>query len=182
MQGVLFFKYMITKVEFGLLMHVELMKEDSESHVSHNLKAKTSCDRQTNVTRLNFSTPLVGRCKPLTLLLLWVTKTEFQARILSRQVMRIKKISTRGLMVDSITNSLNWHYKNGMADDRDNCCGDPGSYRVKESCYWNHETNADVTINSIDSIKKTFGLSLWKMLLFQTKWAKTRVIQIVGQV
>ena len=55
---------MITKVEFGLLIHVELMKEDSESHVSHNLKAKTFCDRQTNVTRLNFSTPLVDRYKP----------------------------------------------------------------------------------------------------------------------
>ena len=107
MQGVLFFKYMITKVEFGLLMHVELMKEDSESHVSHNLKAKTFCDRQTNVTRLNFSTPLMGRCKLFTLLFLSVTKTEFQARNLSRQVMRIKEISGRGLIVDSITNSLN---------------------------------------------------------------------------
>lgn len=95
---------MITKVEFGLLMHVELMKEDSESH---NLKAKTSCDRQTNVTPLNFSTPLMGRCKLFTLLFLSVTKTEFQARNLSRQVMRIKKISVRGLIVDSITNSLN---------------------------------------------------------------------------
>ena len=62
---------MITKVEFGLLMHVELMKEDSESHVSHNLKAKTSCDRQTNVTRMNFSTPLMGRCKLFTLLFLF---------------------------------------------------------------------------------------------------------------
>ena len=41
-----------------------------------------------------------------------------------------------------------------MADDRDNCCGDPGSYRVKVSCHWSHETNADVTVNSIDSIKK----------------------------
>ena len=102
-----FFKYMITKVEFGLLMHIELMKEDSESRLSHNLKAKTSCDRQTNVTRLNFSTPLVGRCKLFTLLFLSVTKTEFQARNLSRQVMRIKKISVRGLIVDSITNSLN---------------------------------------------------------------------------
>ena len=48
---------MITKVEFGLLMHIELMKEDSESRLSHNLKAKTSCDRQTNVTRLNFQRP-----------------------------------------------------------------------------------------------------------------------------
>ena len=93
---------MITKVEFGLLMHVELMKEDSESHVSHNLKAQTSCDRQTNVTRLNFSTPLVGRCKLFTILFLSVTKTEFQNRNLSRQVMRIKKISVRGLIVDSI--------------------------------------------------------------------------------
>ena len=130
------------------------MKEDSESHVSHNLKAKTSCDRQTNVTRLNFSTPLVGRCKLFTLLFLSVTKTEFQARNLSRQVMRIKKISVRGLIVDSITNSLNWHYKNSMADDRDNCCGDPECYRVKASCHWSHETNADVTINSIDSIRK----------------------------
>ena len=107
MQGLLFFKYMITKVEFGLLMHVELMKEDSESHVSHNLKAKTSCDRQTNVTRMNFSTPLMGRCKLFTLLFLSVTKRKFQARNLSRQVMRIKKISVRGLIVDSITNSLN---------------------------------------------------------------------------
>ena len=98
---------MITKVEFGLLMHIELMKEDSESRLSHNLKAKTSCDRQTNVTRLNFSTPLMGRCKLFTLLFLSVTKTEFQARNLSRQVMRIKKISVRGLIVDSITNSLN---------------------------------------------------------------------------
>ena len=88
-------------------MHVELTKEDSESHVSHNLKAKTFCDRQANVTRLNFSTPLVDRCKPLTLLFLSVTKTEFQARILSREVMRIKKILTRGLIVDSITNYLN---------------------------------------------------------------------------
>ena len=61
-------------------MHVELMKEDSESHVSHNLKAKTSCDRQTNVTRLNFSTPLVGRCKLFTLLFLSVTKTAFQGK------------------------------------------------------------------------------------------------------
>ena len=88
-------------------MHIELTKEDSESHVSHNLKAKTFCDRQTNVTRLNFSTPLVDRYKPLTLLFLSVTKTEFQARNLSRQVMRIKKISVRGLIVDSITNYLN---------------------------------------------------------------------------
>ena len=151
---------MITKVEFGLLMHVELMKEDSESHVSHNLKAKTSCDRQTNVTRLNFSTPLVGRCKLFTLLFLSVTKTEFQARNLSRQVMRIKKISVRGLIVDSITNSLNWHYKNSMADDRDNCCGDPGCYRVKASCHWSHETNADVTINSIDSIRKPLAIAM----------------------
>ena len=101
-----FFKYMITKVEFGLLMHIELMKEDSESRLSHNLKAKTSCDRQTNVTRLNFFN-LVGRCKLFTLLFLSVTKTEFQARNVSRQVMRIKKISVRGLIVDSITNSLN---------------------------------------------------------------------------
>ena len=87
-----FFKYMIAEVEFGLLMHVELTKEDSESHVSHNLKAKTFCDRQTNVTRLNFSTPLVDRYKPLTLLFLSVTKADFQARNLSRQVMRIKKL------------------------------------------------------------------------------------------
>ena len=98
---------MTTEAKFGLLMHVELMKEDSESHVSHNLKAKTFCDRQTNVTQLNFSTPLVGRCKLLTFLFLSVTKTEFQARILSKQVLRIKKISIRGLIVDSITNSLN---------------------------------------------------------------------------
>ena len=160
---------MITKVEFGLLIHVELMKEDSESHVSHNLKAKTSCDRQTNVTRLNFSTPLMGRCKLFTLLFLSVTKREFQARNLSRQVMRIKKISVRGLIVDSITNSLNWHYKNSMADDRDNCCGDPGCYSVKASCHWNHETNADVTVNSIDSIKKNLWAIAMKDVTFSNQ-------------
>ena len=144
------------------------MKEDSESHVSHNLKAKTFCDRQTNVTRLNFSTPLVDRCKPLTLLFSSVTKTEFQARILSREVMRIKKILTRGLIVDSITNYLNWHYKNGMADDRDYCCGDPRCYRVKVSCHWSHETNADVIVNSIDSIKSFWAIAM-KVVTFSNQ-------------
>ena len=71
--------------------------------------------------------------------------------------MTIKKISVRGLIVDSITNSLNWYYKNSMADDRDNCCGDPGCYSVKASC---HETNADVTINSIDSIRKPLAIAM----------------------
>ena len=149
-------------------MHVELTKEDSESHVSHNLKAKTFCDRQTNVTRLNFSTPLVDRYKPLTLLFLSVTKTEFQARNLSRQVMRIKKILTRGLIVDSITNYLNWLYKNGMADDRDNYCGDPGCYRVKVSCHWSHETNPDVTVNSIDSINNFWAIAM-KVVTFSNQ-------------
>lgn len=36
---------MIVEVEFGLLMYVELMKEDFESYVSYNLKVKIFCDR-----------------------------------------------------------------------------------------------------------------------------------------
>ena len=47
-----------------------------------------------------------------------------------------------------------------MAGDRDNCCGDPGCYRVKASCHWSHETNADVTINSIDSIRKPLAIAM----------------------
>ena len=74
--------------------------------------------------------------------------------------MRIKEISGRGLIVDSITNSLNWHYKNSMEDYRDNCCGDPGCYRVKASCHLSHETNADVIINSIDSIRKPLAIAM----------------------
>ena len=37
----------------------------------------------------------------------------------SRQVMRIKKISIRGLLVDPIPNPLNWRYKNCIADSRE---------------------------------------------------------------
>ena len=47
-----------------------------------------------------------------------------------------------------------------MADYRDNCCGDPGCYRVKASCHLSHETNADVIINSIDSIKKPLAIAM----------------------
>ena len=47
-----------------------------------------------------------------------------------------------------------------MVDDRDNCCGDPGCYRVKASCHLSHETNADVTINSIDSIRKPLAIAM----------------------
>ena len=47
-----------------------------------------------------------------------------------------------------------------MADDRDNCCRDPGCYRVKASCHLSRETNADVTINSIDSIRKPLAIAM----------------------
>ena len=47
-----------------------------------------------------------------------------------------------------------------MAEDRYNCCGDPGCYSVKASCHWSHETNADVTINSIDSIRKPLAIAM----------------------
>ena len=40
--------------------------------------------------------------------------------IWGRQVMRIKKISLRGLLVDSIPNSLNQHHQNCMADSKEN--------------------------------------------------------------
>ena len=47
-----------------------------------------------------------------------------------------------------------------MADDRDNCCRDPGCYRVKASCHLSRETNADVTTNSIDSIRKPLAIAM----------------------
>ena len=41
-------------------------------------------------------------------------------KISSRQMIRIKKISIRGLLVDPISNSPNKHHNNFMADSKEN--------------------------------------------------------------
>lgn len=53
--------------------------------------------------------------------------------ISSRQVMRIKeKCQLGGLLVDPILNSPNLHYKNCIADSKENYYRDPVSERVKK--------------------------------------------------
>ena len=44
-----------------------------------------------------------------------------------------------GLLVDPIPNSLNYHYKNCMADSKENYQWDHGSERVQTECYKNGE-------------------------------------------
>ena len=51
--------------------------------------------------------------------------------ISSRQVMRIKKLSITGLFFDPISNSLNQHHKNCMADSKENYQWDLGGEWVK---------------------------------------------------
>ena len=50
--------------------------------------------------------------------------------ITSRQVMRIRKISIKGFLVDPIPNSLSYHHKNHMADSKENYYRDLESERV----------------------------------------------------
>ena len=54
--------------------------------------------------------------------------------ISTRQVMRIKKNINLGVLINTILNSLNWRYKNGIVDSKENYKFDLGVKGLNPEC------------------------------------------------